>query len=739
MSKFNLLELLDYIEPGATSYSEWTEIGMALKSEGYTASDWDTWSQKDPQRYRPGEVYSKWETFLDVGITGATITQMAKDNGWQSRTERRDTGALDWNSTISDELRIIDDAWIENKEVHEPNIWNPKDQIIRYINALFDSNDYVGYVTETWESGDGKALPGKGVYSKSAGQIIEELNKYDDIGFAIGDYNPLVGAWIRFNPLDGQGVKNDNVTDFRYALVESDTTDIERQNAILRELELPIAMLVHSGGKSLHAIVRIDANSIQQYKERVNHLYDVCLKNGLEVDRQNKNPSRLSRLPGIERNGNKQFIVDANIGKATYDEWVEWVEEVNDELPDPESLADVWDNMPDKAPELIKGVLRQGHKMLFAGPSKAGKSFALIELAIAIAEGSKWMGWDCVKGRVMYVNLELDDASGFHRFKDVYEAMGLPPNNLNNIDIWNLRGRTAPMDKLAPKLIRRAEKRGYIAVIIDPIYKVLTGDENSAADMAHFTNQFDKIATSLKTAVIYAHHHSKGTQGGKSSMDRASGSGVFARDPDAILDLIELEVTEGIKNQQADEAACQVYIDYFRKYQPEYMNNFIGRDDMMSITQLHNHAKQKMAERIQQISIDTLVAGDKAKKKSAWRIEGTLREFAKFDARNMWFEYPVHRIDDSGVLNKAAPEGDGPAWKKAVKGKEDNSKNRKNDRLEALEEGFNSVAEDGKADILEVAESIGKSDRTVRSYVKQHKKFTIQDGYIVENEENENN
>lgn len=727
------MELLDYIEPGATSYTEWMEVGMALKAEGYTASDWDTWSQKDSQRYRPGEVYGKWDTFQDAGITGATITQMAKDNGWQSRTERRDTGALDWNSTISDELRIIDDAWIENKEVHEPINWNPKEQIITYINTLFDSNDYVGYVTETWETGDGKALPGKGVYSKSAGQIIQELTKYDDIGFAIGDYNPSVGAWIRFNPLDGQGVKNDNVTDFRYALVESDTTDIERQNAILRELELPIAILVHSGGKSLHAIVRIDANSIQQYKERVNHLYDVCLKNGLEVDRQNKNPSRLSRLPGIERNGNKQFIVDKNIGKSTYEEWTEWVEEVNDELPDPESLADVWNDMPDKAPELIKGVLRQGHKMLFAGPSKAGKSFALIELAIALAEGARWMGWNCVKGRVMYVNLELDDASGFHRFKDVYQAMGLPPNNLNNIDIWNLRGRTAPMDKLAPKLIRRAEKRGYIAVIIDPIYKVLTGDENSAADMAHFTNQFDKIATALKTAVIYAHHHSKGTQGGKHSMDRASGSGVFARDPDAILDLIELDITEGIKNQQADEAACQIYIDYFRRYAPDYLNSFISRDAMLSITQLHSHAKQKLPEHLQQIGIDALTAGDKAKKKSAWRIEGTLREFEKFEPRNMWFEYPIHRIDDSGVLGQAQPENEAAPWqKKGPQANKETKEDRQKAKLESLEVAFKEVAEDGSADITEVSEVLGKSDRTVRRYIKEHPSYKIVNGLMIQ-------
>jgi RecA-family ATPase len=150
-----------------------------------------------------------------------------------------------------------------------------------------------------------------------------------------------------------------------------------------------------------------------------------------------------------------------------------------------------------------------------AGASKAGKSFALIELCIAIAEGKKWLGWNCSQGKVLYVNLELDRASALHRFKDVYNALGFNPKNISNIDIWNLRGKTVPMDKLAPKLIRRSLKKKYIAVIIDPIYKVLTGDENSADQMAHFTNQFDKICHELGSSVIYCHHHSKGSQGGK--------------------------------------------------------------------------------------------------------------------------------------------------------------------------------------------------------------------------------
>ena len=132
-------------------------------------------------------------------------------------------------------------------------------------------------------------------------------------------------------------------------------------------------------------------------------------------------------------------------------------------------MESAWNNLPELSAPLIEGVLRKGHKMLLAGPSKAGKSYALIELCCAIAEGRSWFGFQCAKGRVMYVNLELDRASCLHRFKDVYTALNWNPLNLKNIDIWNLRGKSVPMDKLAPKLIRRALKKDYIAIIITRI------------------------------------------------------------------------------------------------------------------------------------------------------------------------------------------------------------------------------------------------------------------------------
>ena len=728
MNDYNLTEILEYIDPSTCSYQEWINVGMALKHEGYTVSDWDMWSMKDVNRYHSGECAKKWATFQgsSAPVTAGTIIQMAKENGYHYENV---SAELDWDSEIGskDELVVVDRNWLERSEIHIPEQWNPTEQIITYLETLFEPDENVGYVTESWEH-DGKFLPSKGCYDRTAGQLIKELYQCKgDIGSVLGDYNSEVGAWIRFNPLDGKGVKNENVTEFRYALVESDTMDISAQKAIITELELPVAALVYSGKKSLHAIVKIDASTYEEYKKRVDYLYNVCNKNGLKLDIQNRNPSRLSRMPGVMRNDKKQYLLDTNIGKENWNEWREWIESVNDDLPDPESMADVWDNLPELAPPLIDGVLRQGHKMLIAGPSKAGKSYALIELCCAIAEGKKWLEWNCTQGKIMYVNLELDRASCLHRFKDVYTALGIAPDNLSNIDIWNLRGRSVPMDKLAPKLIRRASKKNYIAIIIDPIYKVITGDENSADQMAHFCNQFDKVCTELGCAVIYCHHHSKGAQGGKRSMDRASGSGVFARDPDALIDLVELELNDDILKQEKNKAVCKVCEGWLYKYDKLY---HASQDDLCSETQMLALCREYLENNAYECVIEDVGKVRKeVESRSAWRIEGTLREFPKFAPVNLWFKYPVHNIDNIGVLKDIAVDDGMPTWKKNFSKKKTDAE-RKNERKNSLETAFEACGIDDKVTVKAMAEYMGVTEKTVRNRLKEHGGFWIDEGQV---------
>lgn len=690
-SKIDLRELLEYIDPSQCSYDEWLNVGLALHQEGYPMFVWEEWSADDGERFHEGECAAKWESFgryTGKLVTGATITQMAKENGWTSKHKFENNEALSFDSmvlaTTPEQYQVVDKNWIEESDVHIPKSYpleQRKQDIVTYLTTLFEPEEYVGYVVNTFALPDGKQSPTMGNYSRTVQQILDGINGTTQLENVFGTFNKEMGAWIRFNPIDGKGVKNDNVTAFRYMLLESDNMSLGKQKAILEQLELPIAAMVFSGGKSIHAIVKVDAYSYEEYRKRVDFIYSIAQKNGFKPDKKNRNPSRLSRMPGVMRDGNPQFLMATNIGKENYKEWEEWIASVNDDLPEPEELDALWDNMPDLAPPLIEGILREGHKMLIAGPSKAGKSFALIQLCISIAEGKPWFGFDCTQGKVLYVNLELDRASCLHRFKDVYEALEQQPTNIGNISIWNLRGKSLPMDQLAPKLIRRAQKRNYKAIIIDPIYKVITGDENSADQMANFCNQFDKVCTELKCAVIYCHHHSKGSQTGKRSMDRASGSGVFARDPDALLDLLELEL--------------------------ENMNE----------------------DKLQDAPIDTSQC-------TAWRMEGTLREYPKFKPVDLWFEYPIHKVDTNGFL--AMAQFDSPQSKgldKMNKRKQAVKEKKKEQLVDAFniaaaENGFN-----GKADIKRVAEIMEVSEMTVRRYLRETPIFNVDKGELFKAED----
>ena len=218
-------------------------------------------------------------------------------------------------------------------------------------------------------------------------------------------------------------------------------------------------------------------------------------------------------------------------------------------LPPPFVWTNDFTDFPKPPEAMIEGILRKGHKMLLAGPSKVGKSYLLQELCVAVADGREWLGFKCRKSKVAYVNLEIDKYSCLNRVREIYAAMGSKLETEGNLVIWSLTGHTAPLDEMCDDLIHDIRENGYELVVLDPAYKILMGDENNATEMSRFFGELDKICKETGAAVILCHHHSKGYQANKRSMDRASGSGVFARDPDAILDLLEVPS----KNQGGEE------------------------------------------------------------------------------------------------------------------------------------------------------------------------------------------
>lgn len=213
-------------------------------------------------------------------------------------------------------------------------------------------------------------------------------------------------------------------------------------------------------------------------------------------------------------------------------------------------------NPPKRAPELVSGLLRAGHKLYVSSASKAGKTWLSIELAICIATGRAWLNpaWRCRQGRVLYVDFELDPPSFDNRVHTVAYAMGASYDEVEaNIKACHVRGKAMGTEATGRALCAMVERGAYDLIILDPIYKMMDGDENSAHDVRMFWNVVDRIAGSTGAAILCVHHHSKGGKGDTSAIDRGSGSGVFARDPDAVIDLVEVFPPEDAPNMLSED------------------------------------------------------------------------------------------------------------------------------------------------------------------------------------------
>lgn len=186
-------------------------------------------------------------------------------------------------------------------------------------------------------------------------------------------------------------------------------------------------------------------------------------------------------------------------------------------------------------PELVQGIVHQGSKVVLGGGSKTFKTWSLLDLAVSVSAGVPWLGYDTAKGKSCYVNLEIQPGFFQSRIAAVAREKGitLAPGQL---EVWNLRGHAASYLTLIPQIVERVKDNAYSLIVLDPIYKLYGGaNENAANEVALLLNAIESLAVTSNAAVAFGAHYSKGNQSSKESIDRISGSGVFARDPDSIL------------------------------------------------------------------------------------------------------------------------------------------------------------------------------------------------------------
>lgn len=111
---------------------------------------------------------------------------------------------------------------------------------------------------------------------------------------------------------------------FRTILLECDKMAQEEQLAYIRGLGMPWTACVDSGGKSVHFLICLekDLQNESDYRNLVARIHRVVEK----ADHTTKNPSRLSRLPGVFRDetGKEQKLI-ALRGKVSLDCLEAWL------------------------------------------------------------------------------------------------------------------------------------------------------------------------------------------------------------------------------------------------------------------------------------------------------------------------------------------------------------------------------------------------------------------------------
>ena len=549
-------EVMNQLPPSALGYEEWLQVGMALHAEGGNCADWEAWSRNDT-RFVSGECERKWSGFGRHGqseIKCGSIVEMARRHGIDVSPKHVDDSEpdtpLDWTSPIEDvkAQRVIRPEYVVQAIIPDKKNWNPIGDLMSYIRALFrDGEKFSVCMSATKkEQADGSVR----YHPSSSGNVLdvdktlESLDKQaalkddGDITNVLGPYIKEAGAWVRINPVIGDEGDDRSVSAWRHALVECDRKSPEEQLAIIREMNLPCAAIIHSGGKSIHAIVKVNANTADEYTKRVDFLFKMCEKNGLPLDKQNRNPSRYSRLPGVMRNGNRQFLIAVDCGARNWQQWETQQNEKDNPLPFCD--AGEWLGNPEPATEqIISSWLDAGDIGYIVGPSKIGKTFFTLQLAMSVACGLDFLGFNVPKPRrVLYLQLEVAPKHFQERLQKMTNSIGIKKEELKGrLFISNLRGVQEDMLK-EEKYISTAQNVNADLIVIDPTYLIM-GDENDQEVAKGLVKMLQRIVTATRASLIAVFHATKSnvTNASRDAVDMASGSSVYGRATDAVFSL----------------------------------------------------------------------------------------------------------------------------------------------------------------------------------------------------------
>jgi len=319
------------------------------------------------------------------------------------------------------------------------------------------------------------------------------------------------GLYVRINPMP-KGCKglDSEVTNFRHVLVEFDTLPLDKQWSLLKQSGLPLSAVIHSGGRSIHGWVRVDAANRAEYDERRRIIYEHFER--YQIDHKNGNPSRFSRFPGIPRGMGYQRLLAVNIGALTFEEW-------NDDVTLPPvrtpSYFLKYNTEQDVNNVLGNRWLCRGGSCLFIGQTGIGKSSLEMQAAVTWAFGDSFFGIrpDPIKKTLksLIVQAENDDGDLAEELKGVVNGMGIHAR-CGELEerikiVSDSEHCGADFVEMVRALVRRHQPD---LVWFDPLLAYLGGDISSQEVTSKFLrNELNPLSQKYGFVWMIMHHTNK--------------------------------------------------------------------------------------------------------------------------------------------------------------------------------------------------------------------------------------
>jgi len=228
-----------------------------------------------------------------------------------------------------------------------------------------------------------------------------------------------------------------------------------------------------------------------------------------------------------------QLRKDLAKAKAHYAETLKLIEESR---PPYEILTeqDLEELGEDETPEVIEGLLKEGGSLMIVSPGGLIKSWLGQHIAQCQASGSDFLGRYAVReGNSLIVDAENLPKEIRARLRMIRKSLGIEITN--RVCLLSKPEFLLDNEKNVDDLIGLLRGVERMTIIIDPLIRFHTGNENSAQDMSRVTRALNRMQRELGATIILMQHQTKPGFMAPKGIHAVRGSSELYAWPDMVL------------------------------------------------------------------------------------------------------------------------------------------------------------------------------------------------------------